>query len=104
MPCNDEIVLAVLSSPAEMSSAAIAKELGMNRETVRKIRIGETFSNLFPEFERLDVAQMSLSCVNCAFFLRKSKYKSWCDFGYPEATSTKFARGCGAYLEREGEK
>ena len=104
MRSNDESVLAVLSSPAEMSSSAIAKGLGMGRETVRKIRIGETFPNLFPEFERLDAAQMRLSCENCVFFIRKSRYKSWCDFGYPEATSTKFARGCGAYLAREGEK
>lgn len=101
MFCSEETVWAVLNAPVESSSKVLGQEHGLCRETVRKIRLGMTFTNLFPEIERLTVEQMAQKCSNCKFFRRKSKRKVWCDFGYPEAVNLKYARGCGAYLERE---
>jgi len=100
MRTEDEIVLAVLTSPVEMRTGDIAKEFGLCREVTRKIRTGKTYVELFPEIERLTTEQMVRTCEKCAFFQRKSKRTTWCDLGYPEAVSRHFARGCGAYTLR----
>jgi hypothetical protein len=98
-PCSEETVWTVLNAPVETSSNVLSQELGLCRDTVRKIRLGVTFSNLFPEIERLTQEQMSQNCAKCKFFKRESKRRFQCDFGYPEAVNFRFARGCGAYLE-----
>lgn len=103
MYCTDEKVLVVLNAPIEMASAEIGRQLGICRETVRKIRVGKSFADLFPGVERLTMEQMSQSCEDCMFFKRTSKRVSHCDFSYPEATNTRFARGCAAYKARAGE-
>jgi hypothetical protein len=100
MRTDDGIVLAVLTFPIEMRTADIAKEVGLSSESTRKIRTGKTYVELFPEIERLTTEQMVRTCEKCSFFQRKSKRTTWCDLGYPEAVSRRFARGCGAYTLR----
>jgi hypothetical protein len=100
MRTEDKIVLAVLTSPVEMRTADIAKEVGISNESTRRIRTGKTYVELFPEIERLTTEQMVRTCEKCSFFQRKSKRTTWCDLGYPEAVSRRFARGCGAYTLR----
>jgi hypothetical protein len=104
MQCSEEVVLAVLNAPIEMASRVLGERYGVCRETVRKIRFGRSFAHLYPEIERLTVEQMARTCNNCIFFERKSKRKAWCNLGFPECSNPKFARGCGAYLDREAKK
>jgi hypothetical protein len=100
MRSSDDVVLAVLNAPVEMRTADIARQVGLSTESTRKIRIGESYVNLFPRVDRITQEQMSRTCESCEFFQRTSKRKSWCNLGYPEACNSRFARGCGAYTPR----
>jgi hypothetical protein len=101
MRSSDETVLTVLNSPPEMRTADIARIVGLSNVSTWKIRIGRSYANLFPSIERVTPQQMARTCEGCEFFMRKSKRKSWCNLGYPEAINNRFARGCSAYADRK---
>ena len=97
------------------SHTALGKKLNCSRETVRRVRAGILYKDVFPHIERREY-RMAL-CHSCHFYCQK---RHACDLGFPEAendvflpgydmreTGLNYAKRCSAYLpaeEKEKEK
>ena len=104
------IALAVLTAPCETPSAVLAHRVGLSRETVRCIRIGKLYAELFPHLLRIEPDAMKRSCLDCQLFhhqlgrLRGEdgsdvRVYGRCSIGIPEAINIHYARGCGAFVK-----
>ena len=106
---REAIALAVLTAPCETPSAVLADRVGLSRETVRCIRIGKLYAELFPHLPRIEPDAMQRSCLDCQLFSsRPSRLRGddgsdvrvygRCSIGIPEAANIHYARGCGAFV------
>jgi hypothetical protein len=110
-----ELVKAILDAPCEQGHATIADQLDLNRETVRRIRFGYLWKNVLPDMERLETGRGGLdrirTCEHCIHW-KHGRIESMehgvrvrriglCTLDIPESIHPKFARGCGAFTERE---
>ena len=110
---REEITRFVLRSPIETSSRIIGDELGLNRETIRRIRIGMVWPDVLPNIPRITSEQMKLRCNQCLHYIADRKYEridgintrtnGRCTLGIPEAKDIVFARGCGAFTHAEAQ-
>jgi hypothetical protein len=106
-PEREEIIRFILDSPIELSSNNIGAEVGMNRETIRRIRVGILWPEILPQKPRVTSEQMKLRCNQCLHYVEVQKreivdgvdfrHKGRCTLGIPEASEIIFARGCGAF-------
>jgi len=106
---REAIALTVLTAPCETPSAVLADRVGLSRETVRCIRIGKLYAELFPHLPRIEPDAMQRSCLDCQLFSsRPSRLRGddgsdvrvygRCSIGIPEAANIHYARGCGAFV------
>ena len=108
---REAMVRAVLLAPVEMPHKALGRELGISRELVRRIRIGDRHAHVAPELPRLDPEHIELRCTDCVLFHHEQtrtrdpktgvdqRSLGRCSLGIPEAAVVTYARGCGAYAE-----
>jgi len=107
---REAIALAVLTAPCELPSAVLADRVGLSRQLVRQIRIGDRYAEVLPHLPRIDPQAMQRSCLDCQLFLaRPSRLRGddgldvrvygRCSIGIPEAANIHYARGCGAFVE-----
>ena len=103
-PTREATVRAVLSQPPDLSLAEISEITGINRDTVRRIRLGLIWSDVLPEMDRMTAEQSSRRCQACVQWVppsgtgREHRYGR-CHLGIQEATETQtWARGCGAFM------
>jgi hypothetical protein len=107
---SESIVRSVLLAPVEQDHHSIAKSLGIKDEEVRKIRIGQLYSDTLPKLQRLEPEALNRRCTICIHYTqKKSRYidvsetslpkeqLSPCTLGIPEAIYVHYARGCGAF-------
>ena len=99
-----EMVRAVLSQPPDMSLNDITELTGIDRDTVRRIRLGLRYADVLPELERMTAEESSRRCWACVQWVapsgsgREHRYGR-CHLGIQEATETQtWARGCGAFM------
>lgn len=110
-----QLVRVILNRPCEQGNQVIATELGLQRETVRRVRFGYLWRDVLPELERLEAGRGGLrrirSCEHCVHW-KAGRIESMehgvrvrriglCTLDIPESIHPKFARGCGAFTERE---
>jgi hypothetical protein len=108
-----ELVRAILEAPCEQGHVTIADELGLHRETVRRVRFGYLWKNILPELERLEAGSGGLSrirtCEHCVHW-KPGRFEVYehgerirriglCTLDIPESVHPKYARGCGAFAE-----
>ena len=110
-----ELVRAILEAPCEQPHVAVGDQLGVNRETVRRVRFGFLWKKVLPELERLEVGDglqgRNHTCEQCthwkpgrfAYYERgvRTRGIGQCTLGIPESVNLKFARGCGAFTQRQ---
>jgi hypothetical protein len=107
---REAIALAVLTAPCELPSAVLADRVGLSRQLVRQIRIGDRYAEVLPHLPRIDPDAMQRSCLDCQLFSSRpsrlrgddgSDVRSFgsCSIGIPEAENIHYARGCGAFVE-----
>lgn len=105
---QEAVCLAVLTAPIEITSAALAEQVGRSREFVRQVRLGLRYRRILPDLERITPEAMARSCVDCALFEHRphrlqsangsgSRVCGHCTIGIPEAKNINYARGCGAF-------
>ena len=101
---REAITRTILESPIEMSHQAIAVQVGLQRETVRKIRYGMVNADLLPNLPRLDPGILTRSCTDCLHFTRhivprkvEGEQVGVCDMGFFESENLTYARGCPAF-------
>ena len=88
------IVRAVLSAPPSQSNHALGQIVGVNRESVRRIRIGILWADVLPDLPRFTPARYAARCTSC------SLWDGVCGLGIPEAAENpRYARECSAYME-----
>jgi DNA-binding CsgD family transcriptional regulator len=61
---DEATVLAILAYPIEVSSEDIGADLGLNRSTVRCIRIGKRRANIAPDLPRISPEALRQSCLD----------------------------------------
>jgi hypothetical protein len=107
---REAIALAVLSAPCETPSAVLADRVGLSRQLVRQIRIGDRYAEVLPHLPRFEPDAMQRSCLDCQLFTSRpsrlrgddgSDTRSFgsCSIDIPEAANIHYARGCGAFVE-----
>jgi len=107
---REAIALAVLTAPCELPSAVLADRVGLSRQLVRQIRIGDRYAEVLPHLPRIDPQAMQRSCLDCQLFLARpyrlrgddgSDVRSFgsCSIDIPEAANIHYARGCGAFVK-----
>ena len=103
-PTREATVRAVLSQPPNLSLAEISELTGIDRDTVRRIRLGLIWSDVLPDMERMTAEESSRRCWACVQWVapsgtgREHRYGR-CHLGIQEATETQtWARGCGAFM------
>jgi hypothetical protein len=107
---REAIARQILTAPCEMGSSALSKQVGLSRQMVRQIRMGESYADVLPHLPRIDPVQMQRSCLDCKLFdsqprrLRDAegldtRTHGRCSIGIPEAENIYYARGCGAFVE-----
>ena len=107
---REAIALAVLTAPCELPSAVLADRVGLSRQLVRQIRIGDRYAEVLPHLPRIEPQAMQRSCLHCELFLaRPSRLRGKdgsdihshgrCSIGIPEAEICHYARGCGVFVE-----
>lgn len=101
---REAITRAILESPIEMSHQAIATQVGLQRETVRKIRYGMINTDVLPGYPRLEPGALARSCTDCIHFTRHAVRRriegervGLCDMGFAESENLTYARGCAAF-------
>ena len=108
-----ELVKAILDAPCEQGHVTIGDQLGLNRETVRRVRFGYLWKNVLPELERLEIgtggSARIRNCEQCVHwkpgridFLEhgvRTRRTGVCTLDIPESIHPKYARGCGAFME-----
>ena len=106
---REAIALAVLTAPCETPSAALAERVGLSRQLVRQIRIGDRYAEVHPHLPRIDPDAMQRTCMDCALFHHQPgrlrgedgsdvRTHGRCSIGIPEAESIHYGRGCGAFV------
>lgn len=104
---SEKSIRLTLTQPPEMSMAEIAELTGLNKETVRLIRLGLRFANVASELPRMTLEQSKRRCWGCVQWEGPtgpggSDRYGRCHLGIPEAAESQtWARGCGAYAARE---
>ena len=103
-PTREATVGAVLSQPPDFSLVQISEITGIDRDTVRRIRLGLIWSDVLPDMERMTAEKSSRRCWSCVQWVppsgtgREHRYGR-CHLGIQEATETQtWARGCGAFM------
>jgi hypothetical protein len=107
---REAIALAVLTAPCELPSAVLADRVGLSRQLVRQIRIGDRYAEVLPHLPRIEPQAMQRSCLDCQLFLARpsrlrgddgSDVRSFgsCSIDIPEAVNIHYARGCGAFVK-----
>ena len=103
-PTREATVRAVLSQPPNLSLAEISEITGIDRDTVRRIRLGLIWSDVLRDMERMTAEESSRRCWSCVQWVppsgtgREHRYGR-CHLGIQEATETQtWARGCGAFM------
>jgi len=103
-PTREATVRAVLSQPPHFSLVQISEIIGIDRDTVRRIRLGLIWSDVLPELPRMTAEESSRRCWACVQWVppsgtgREHRYGR-CHLGIQEATETQtWARGCGAFM------
>ena len=101
---REAMTRAILEAPIEMSHQAIAVKVGLQRETVRKIRYGIVNADLLPELPRLELGALTRSCTDCIHFKRhvirtrvKGERIGFCQLDFVEGEDLAYARGCAAF-------
>lgn len=109
---REEITRAVLNAPIELSHKRLALQLGINRELVRMIRYGLTYTNVLPDLLRLEPDQPRRRCDQCVHWVAERLRKrnenqedirrlGHCSLGIPEADNLRYGRGCGAFAKAQ---
>ena len=80
--------------PLEASHRVVAERVGLQRETIRKIRFGMINADVAPELPRCDKATFQRTCPKCQHWGAQR-----CTLGFPEAIEVHYARGCGAFAD-----
>ena len=101
----EALVRAILAHPPTATHSAIGAELGVGREVVRRIRLGQRWSDVAPEIERLEPDQIGRECRWCVHWEPRAGNdgRGRCGLGIPEPRTEglTWARGCGAYTRAE---
>lgn len=89
-PLSPEEVRQILL--AEGSLQMIGRQMGRSPGTVRSVKLGLTYADLFPELPR----QLTSSCVQCCHWAGRR-----CGLGYPdpEIEGVGFAQDCAAFAK-----
>ena len=103
-PNRESTVRQVLTQPPNLSLAEISKLTGIDRDTVRRIRLGLIWSDVLQDLPRMTAEESSRRCWACVQWVapsgsgREHRYGR-CHLGIQEATETQtWARGCGAFM------
>jgi hypothetical protein len=101
---REALTLAILESPIEMSHREIGLRVGLQRETVRKIRYGMINNDILPDVPRLEPGALKRTCTECIHFTRhavrqrvEGERVGKCDMGFAESENLTYARGCAAF-------
>lgn len=91
---KQQIVQAVLSAPPGMSNHVLGRAVGVNRESVRRIRLGMLWADVLPALPRYSPERFTVRCTGCAL------WDGACGLGIPEAAENpRYARECSAFME-----
>lgn len=105
---REALARSVLTASPDVPHVALARQLGMAPESVRRVRIGLLWATVAPELPRLEADRVVRTCLSCRLFNRRS-YRlkvngqdrllyGRCSLGYPEAADNhNWARSCEAY-------
>ena len=103
-PSRESTVRLILGQPPNLSLAEISELTGIDRDTVRRIRLGLIYADVAPELDRMTAEESSRRCWACVQWVppsgtgREHRYGR-CHLGIQEATETQtWARGCGAFM------
>jgi hypothetical protein len=100
-----ELVRSILLSPPEDTNDQIAARFGASREWVRRVRIGVSSGDLFPELPRIGQTGRR-TCNHCVHWEPRTirlhnlfRRNGFCGIGIPEALEIgiRHGIGCGAF-------
>lgn len=100
-----------------LTNAQMAEKHGVALETVRRVRVGETYSEIRPDIPRWTKRQRAsrLSCWDCVHGIAGVKKRSandtrtipcvTCSLGFPDPQryGAQFANQCSVYLHKNDE-
>lgn len=95
---TDEQVRIVLTDARP--AMEMARDLGINKDSIGRIRRGVTYADVHPEIprwvDRMPIVVLADTCGSCVHF----DAEGWrpCDIGMPEARSGHRSPACGSYL------
>lgn len=91
---NDQQIVEIMTAPAGVNMAELARRYGVHRDTIRQIRTGKLHQHLRPDIDRLAAGR---TCASCRFHAGSSG----CLFRFPEFTEIgpKFAGECVTYMK-----
>lgn len=106
---QEEIVERVLNAPAEVSAAELGRQLGLSRESIRRVRLGTLYGGVLPHLPRHGNYVASRRCWQCQIAVRQQQGNQrmrmprrddveldlpWCSLSIPESVNAAFAREC----------
>jgi hypothetical protein len=104
------LVRRILEYPPSITHAQIAAEVGLGRETVRRVRFGERWADEAPEMLRMEPDQAGRLCHQCVHWDSRDQTKQHmqlgrCGLGIPEPLleGLAWARGCGAFTRKQAQ-
>jgi len=108
---QDARVRLILGFPFTMSNAAVAVQVGLDREIVRRVRFGLKYPDAAPDVPRMRPEDSAARCWDCVHWEARAQRPEWLDvepgdrhgrclLGIPECKSEGmlWARGCGAFV------
>lgn len=97
-PVSDEQIELILTSWS-VSHVDMARRLGLHRERIRAIRVGESHASRCPHLERWQSYSSRPTCTRCSNWRRLPVDSPSCAFGFPDPIeeSPYFARECLHY-------
>ena len=94
------LVREILAAPQDVRHTELGQQLGVSRETVRRVRFGIMWPTVAPELERQPRERTGALCTGCRLFGAKA---AACSQGYPEAfnddgdANLRYAQQCPAF-------
>ena len=107
---KEERVEIVLTASLTLSHAALARQVGLNRESVRQIRIGKLYRTILPDLPRQERNVRTHRCWQCGLATTNQRPRGgtdredrqWCSLGFPEGMDPLYAAECPSFVSHSG--
>ena len=103
---KEERVEIVLTASLAISHASLARQIGLNRESVRQIRIGKMYRSILPDLPRQEQNARANRCWHCRLATTNQlprggtdrEDRQWCSLGFPEGMDPMYATECPSFV------